>query len=222
MSVVFTESCTAPEIDKKEIFRYAGCAKPDSALVSLVDECLFECEDKLSYKVCFAEFPIKPCGGTVEFPFMTAKSLGLSKNLDGCKSTVVFAATVGIGLDRLIAKYSRISPSRALIFQAIGAERIESLCNAFNRKTREKYESLGMSLRPRFSPGYGDFALEHQADIFRALDCPRKIGLTLGGSLLMSPSKSVTAIIGVSDGKKGCGIENSCLSCGKTDCDFRR
>jgi len=36
-----------------------------------------------------------------------------------------------------------------------------------------------------------------QRDIFAVLDCPRKIGLSLNGSLLMSPSKSVTAIIGI-------------------------
>ena len=55
-----------------------------------------------------------------------------------------------------------------------------------------------MYTRPRFSPGYGDLPINMQKDIFAALDCPRKIGLSLNESLLMSPSKSVTAIIGVS------------------------
>jgi cobalamin-dependent methionine synthase I len=36
-----------------------------------------------------------------------------------------------------------------------------------------------------------------QKDIFAALDCPRRIGLTLGEGMLMSPTKSVTALIGV-------------------------
>ena len=95
-------------------------------------------------------------------------------------------------VDRLIAKYNRISPSKALIFQAIGAERAESLCDLFCDEMKEKY-----STNPRYSPGYGDLPLDIQRDIFAVLDCPRKIGLTLNDSLLMSPSKSVTAIIGV-------------------------
>ena len=76
-----------------------------------------------------------------------------------------------------------------------------------------------MQLRPRFSPGYGDLPLELQKDVFRVLDCPRKIGLSLNESLLMSPSKSVTAIIGI--GKGDVEAENKCSACEKTDCAYR-
>jgi len=44
--------------------------------------------------------------------------------------------------------------------------------------------------------------LETQRDIFALLDCPRKIGLTLTDSLLMSPVKSVTAVMGIEKGNK--------------------
>ena len=52
------------------------------------------------------------------------------------------------------------------------------------------------NFRPRFSPGYGDFPLTAQRDIFAILDCPKRIGLSLNQSLLLSPTKSVTAVIG--------------------------
>ena len=48
-------------------------------------------------------------------------------------------------------------------------------------------------------PGFGDFGLEYQPFIFEALDCPRNLGLTLTDSFLMSPTKSVTALIGILD-----------------------
>ena len=57
----------------------------------------------------------------------------------------------------------------------------------------------GETLRPRYSPGYGDLPLAFQQDLFRALDCERRLGLTLTDSLLMVPSKSVTAIIGMKE-----------------------
>ena len=82
------------------------------------------------------------------------------------------------------------------MFQALGAERIESLCDTF---CNDMNNELGVRLKPRFSAGYGDLPLEVQKDIFRVLDCPRKIGLTLNDSLLMSPTKSVTAIVGIED-----------------------
>ena len=54
------------------------------------------------------------------------------------------------------------------------------------RNAKEK----GLYLRPRFSPGYGDFALEYQKDIFRMLECEKRIGITLTEGNLMMPSKS--------------------------------
>ena len=90
----------------------------------------------------------------------------------------------------------------------------------FCNELAETYATEGLSLRPRFSPGYGDFPLEAQESVFKALDCHRKIGLALNDSLLMSPSKSVTAIVGLgaADGAKLSG----CASCDKLDCAFRR
>ena len=100
-----------------------------------------------------------------------------------------------MGLDRLIARYSSLSPVRALCLQAIGAERIESLCDTF--QTELCYATFHGRIHARFSPGYGDLPLDFQREIFRTLDCPRRIGLSLSESLLMSPSKSVTALIGI-------------------------
>ena len=81
-------------------------------------------------------------------------------------------------------------------------------------------QAEGKFLKPRFSPGYGDLPLEMQRDIFRVLDCSRKIGLTLNESLLMSPSKSVTAIVGIG-GEEYQKEKNKCGACPNLDCAFR-
>ena len=52
-------------------------------------------------------------------------------------------------------------------------------------------------LKMRFSPGYGDFSLNHQRDFFRLLNLEKNLGMSLNSALLMSPSKSITAVIGV-------------------------
>ncbi|MBQ2880040.1 MAG: Vitamin B12 dependent methionine synthase activation subunit, partial [Anaerotignum sp.] len=142
------------------------------------------------------------------------------QRLRGCNSALVFGATIGIEIDRLISKYGRISPSKALFFQAIGAERIESLCDVFCHDISYTLKTEGLHLLPRFSPGYGDFPLDFQKDIFRALDCYRKIGLSLNESMLMSPSKSVTAIAGISHNPRK-NTDKKCSICTKTDCFFR-
>lgn len=213
------KSYGAPEFDKKEILRYAGVKNCDGTLGALIDECIGEAEGQLVYKVCFREFPVTVGEGILDLSFAQTQSEDLKKNLSGCSEIVLFAATVGIGIDRLIAKYQTVSPVKALLFQAIGAERIESLCNAFNAEIAEKKKPLGT--RPRFSAGYGDLPITLQKNIFSVLDCQKLLGVTLNGSLLMSPSKSVTAIIGVGGG--ACGEKKSgCETCGISECRFRR
>lgn len=86
---------------------------------------------------------------------------------------------------------------------------------------RRQAQAAGGDTRPRFSPGYGDLPLALQRDIFHALDCARKIGLTLNDSLMMSPAKSVTAIIGITD-RAGENTGKDCTGCDKQDCVFRK
>lgn len=182
-----------PPFNMQEILRYMGCAKQNDESLTLANECIEKCKDVLSYTVCYDEFPISFSAGGVIFPFAEVPSTALSRHLAGYERAVIFAGTVGIGLDRLILKYSRISPSYALAFQAIGAERIEALCEVFCDDLKSKKNETSF----RFSPGFLDFTLDFQKEIFKVLDCSRKIGLSLNSALMMSPSKSVTAIIGV-------------------------
>lgn len=215
------ETFSEPPKNIREIMRYIGEREVNSQTESLIEECLTEMKGKLSYRVCYREFPISVSVDGVDLSFVKTDSKRLAKNLDGCESAVIFGATVGIGVDRLISKYSRISPVKALIFQGIGAERIESLCDAFCDKLSVLKGEENRFLRPRFSPGYGDLALTVQKDIFKVLDCERKIGLTLNESLLMSPSKSVTAIVGVAEKLQKCKT-NKCDTCDiSQDCQFR-
>ncbi len=190
MNILLQKNYTEIPINKAEILRYAGC-KNDCEL-PLVDECLSEVKDKLFYKICYRFFDVKFTENEIDLGFAKTNSESLRRNLDGCEKIILFSATIGIEIDRLIKKYNKISPSRALVFQAIGAERVESLCNSFNEEMSEEF-----LLKPRFSPGYGDLSLDIQKDIFNVLECPKNIGVTLNDSLLMSPSKSVTAIIGI-------------------------
>lgn len=194
---VFIKSCNPTDFNRAEIFRYAGVKEADSLMNELLEQCLDECKDCFSYSVCYTELPVSFNGELTCFGGIKTSSKSLRAALNGCEGVVVFAATVGIGIDRLIKKYSLVSSSKAVMLQAIGAERIESLCDCFCDDLRSEFSEKGFSLRPRFSAGYGDFSLEFQKDIFDLLDNGRRIGLCLNSGMLMSPTKSVTAVIGI-------------------------
>ena len=202
METVFSLSFAEPKINEKEILRYMASLAGGEEIHSLVDECLTEVLGMLEYKVCYAVLPVEIDGNIITLPCGRIESKNLAKNLSGCGRSIVFAATIGIGIDRLISKYSRLSPSKALCLQAIGAERVEALCDDFCKKIEKEYKINGENLKPRFSPGYGDLPLETQKMIFSLLDCPKRIGVSLGESLLMSPSKSVTAFVGITECKE--------------------
>ncbi len=245
-------------INIREIWRYAGlkgelpkgfredsCAgypdadkdsHSDEPLGLLLEEVLSEARGLFNYGLCYLKAPLDRRGEKAILPF-EADSGQIDRLLKNSREVIVMAATIGHGIDRKIARYKKFGPTKALLFQALGAERIEALCDLFCAEIKKEEEARGNTVTPRFSPGYGDLSLSVQTDIVRILDCGRNIGVSLNKSLLMSPSKSVTAIFGI-EKRDGMGYpleegdpqrdetedakKENCIRCGRTDCEFRR
>ncbi len=184
------ESITVP---RSEVCSYLGMAgATHDTLQDEIDDCIKEMLSVITFRACYECYKITASGKRLDLGFAEVESADLSERLKGCSKIILLTATLGIGADRLIARYSLTEPSRAVILQAVASATIEAcldrLCTEFSREFRT---------RERFSCGYGDLELSLQRDIFAALSCEKHIGVTLNASLLMSPSKSVTAIIGV-------------------------
>ncbi len=197
LTVVHTRTYDAPPIDKEEALRYAGVRAGNDEIERLLQIVIDENADDLTYKACMSAFALHTNGDAVDLGFSEVVSADLRRCLDGCSHIVLFAATIGLPIDRSIARYGAQSATRAVLLQAFGTERIEGLCDAVCRDIHTQARAHGYTVTPRFSPGYGDLPLSLQRDIVRVLDTPRRIGLTLNDSLLMSPAKSVTALVGL-------------------------
>ena len=111
---VYTWSCPAPPVSRREILRYMKCGANTDELSELIDTCLDVALPLLSYRVCYTRLNVDQRGDTLDFGAFCTHSHDLRKNLAGCREVLVFAATVGIEIDRLISRYTRISPSKAL------------------------------------------------------------------------------------------------------------
>ncbi len=216
MTMVLTKNLSLPPVCRREVLRYAGCREETEEAAVLLDACLAEAEPILKPGVCWLRLSVAVEHDVCQIGSVSIASRDLAKNLADCREVVVFAATVGPALDRLITRYGVVSPARAVLLQALGAERAEALCDVF---CKELSEQTGMGLRPRFSPGYGDLPLETQRTIFSLLTPMRHIGLSLTESLLMSPTKSVTAFVGLTEEKTQ--KANKCALCDKKGCVFR-
>ena len=190
---VYVKQYSCPKIDKIEMLRYAGVKSQNDDCGELLDELCSTIIPRLSYKVCYTVLPVcrgdHICIGGVDF-----SSNMLSEHFREATYALLFCATVGGEIDRQIARYSLRSPLHALLCNAIGTERVEALCDVFCRDIAAALSSPFERL-PRYSPGYGDLSLECQRAVFDILSPERYIGVTLRESMIMSPSKSVTAFI---------------------------
>ena len=200
--IVRTLHYEQPPVNRQEVLRYMGCREVTDEMLALVETCMSMAKEAFDFRVCYTGTFVRVEGDRVDLGFARVNSHALALNLKDCSRAVIFGATVGLEIDRLITKHGRLSPAKGLCLQALGAERIEALCDLFNGEIMSREAEAGNTTRPRFSPGYGDAPLELQRHMFAVLDVPRRIGVSLNDSLLMSPSKSVTAIIGIKEKKE--------------------
>lgn len=207
------------KVNRAEALRYLGYTNKvstDSVTENLIDGCEKELMGAVSGRCCYAYAPIDfPRENVVDIGFGDVVSKSLYTHLQGCNSVILFAATIGIGVDRLIAKYSRLSPAKSLVIDALASSAIEYWCDRAEQRITAREEKHCS----RFSAGYGDFSLEHQRDFVQVLDVSRRLGVTLSDSLLMTPAKSVTAVIGLGAMSKTC--EHKCAVCGNKQCIYR-
>ncbi len=183
-----------------ETLRYLGPRglKPDAALLRTVEEALKKLKKTVRPRFVQKLFTVRTWDESiyVDGAFMT-KSCDLYRNLNGCTEAVLFACTLGSEADRLIRRSSVKSMADAAVYQAACTSLVEELADSVNEKIEQDAKMRGMKARPRYSPGYGDCALDVQKDFFRLLELPKQLGLSLNAALLVVPEKTVTAFVGL-------------------------
>ena len=113
-------------------------------------------------------------------------------------------------------------PDIGVVLDSCGIQAVEQIADMAEQEIEACVSSEGYHLTWRFSPGYGDLPLDTQKELVQVLDMHRKIGVSLTDSCLMVPSKSVTAILGISDTKRD-KRENKCDFCNnRQKCIFRK
>ena len=117
--------------------------------------------------------------------------------LEPCEEVVLFGATLGPGVERLMMRYEVVNAADSVIMDACASTAIENICNNFESDMRRAVEAEGRYLTDRFSPGYGDLPITEQPKFFALLDMTRRIGVSLTLTTIMVPRKSVTAIMGI-------------------------
>ena len=212
---------TPPDAD--EVLRYMGTPPEaaDERLRALVAECsarlLNAAQPRWVCKVfdlSFEENGVRLDGG------LLLPGQALREHLSGCSQVCVLCATLGAQADVLIRRAECTDMTHALALDCCASALVEQLCDRIEHQVQTQLPNRFFPYR--FSPGYGDLPLEVNTTLLTLLDAPRTIGLCAAASHLLTPRKSVTALLGVSDHP----IEpkkRSCPGCPARDgCQYRK
>lgn len=202
--MVYTVKTYIADSDKliipgREVARYLGYSR--EAIMAgdeMIEKTIAGVRKLIAGKAVYCRYPLSLFGEDgIQMPYGEVHSLQLHENLKGCTEIYIFAATIGAAFDRELNRARIRSLADAALLQAAGAAAVEAVCDELNELLEKEAAAEGKKLRRRFSPGYGDYALENQKGIFDILNPSKLIGLSLMDTLIMSPEKSVSAVIGV-------------------------
>jgi hypothetical protein len=133
-------------------------------------------------------------------------------------SAALFLCTAGEGISRHSKKLS-ISGDSVLsyVYDVIGSITVEKAMDKIQKSLESEVMKSGLSVSDRFSPGYCDWNVNEQQLLFSLL--PENFcGITLSGSSLMDPIKSVSGIIGIGSGLRQKGYQ--CKWCNDQNCIY--
>ena len=207
-----------------DVLRYIGIPKDkaDEQIKEKVEESFKVLHQVATPKIAYQKIKVALEGDKVILQGMPngLQSRDLVKLLKNSKSCFIMAATLGIEVDRKIANLQKIDILQAMIIDACASVLIDDVCDQAEIEIMNRLEA-GQYLTMRFSPGYGDVPLEFSEEILDMLMAQKRIGLTLTKTHILLPTKSITALIGLSNQK-----ENRQKSCGHCNlvktCIYRR
>ena len=190
-------------VNRDLIYKYLGYNEKENILTSdiknLVEDEIIEVEEKITPKCLFSTILPVNIGKTTFISDLELLGEDIKLHLKGSTHAVLFAATLGVNIDKLIRKYEQTSMTKVVIIDAICNVIIEEFADEKENEYRDKLKTEGLYLTERYSPGYGDLPISSQSSVLSALDAQRKIGLTVTNSGIMIPRKSITAILGISN-----------------------
>lgn len=169
-------------------------------LVRTVEEAFEKLEGYITPRIVWGRFHVVHVDGGIEIEggYIWSKDIArLTARSDEC---YVLAATLGQETDRQIALAQRKNMLDGIALDACASVRIDDFVDeAVSREIGANLRE-GERLTSRFSPGYGDLSMNVTEEIIGLLDATRRIGLSVTRSLMMTPVKSITAIIGLRQG----------------------
>lgn len=144
----------------------------------------------------------------------------IKKMLKGSESYAFLIATAGPGPESLARELlEKGDYLEGYITDLLASALVESITNQAQEHLRRMAADKGLLISNRYSPGYCSWDVSEQQKLF-GLFPENFCGITLTDSSLMSPIKSVSAVLGIGPAMKY--QEYTCEICSMKDCSYRK
>lgn len=198
-------------LDKGKALRYLGYdGAPDvvtAGLLARAEEMVLQiAEPRATWRQCGLERPgnaLRLAGSSV---LLTGADI--RRHLNGCISCIVLAVTLGFEVEQALRRAMAQDMAFATMLDAACDVAVEQIA----KRVQDAAAVPNSCMTTRFSPGYGDLPLAAQHDICCFLDTARQIGLSVTPAHILTPRKSITALIGLS-GKPTTKTIHPCKLC---------
>lgn len=194
---------------------------PDSESYALVAEIVEQTFDALKgTREIIGGYRILDCRGVDVKEGNVSCSLGdlhtgrkISGYMKDAGRIALFLCTAGQRFTELSRTYQQNGDFlEAFVVESIGSATVENAMDKIQLALEEEVTNQGEKITNRYSPGYCEWALSGQRDLFAYIG-EHPTGITINASCLMQPIKSVSGIIGIGDKVRkrpyGCSICNS-------------
>ncbi len=199
-------------IDVREALRYLGVrGEADAALAADMTALAREVETR---------YPPRWVWRCCQVAELALPGETAARMLADCTQAAVLVCTLGMAFEVRTRQEQARSMARAVMLDALGSAWVEAGCDAAALELANRFP--GMFFTDRFSPGYGDLPLDVQPGLLDFTDAARRVGVNETESHLLTPQKSVTAIIGIA-GKPQRARIRGCAFCAMRDaCTLRK
>lgn len=201
------ESYSIQELNKREVLRYMGYRGQEYSpeIESLIQEEMGRCLSISQPRGLVQTFRVAGEGTTaeglpevrLEGTALTLVGRSMQRHMRGAVGVGVLAVTLGMANERELKRLSLTDNLRQIVFDAASTTLVEAAADEADASIGRMAAEQGLYPNHRFSPGYGDMPMSTQPVLLATLDAQRRLGITLTPTLLMTPTKSVTAVIGL-------------------------
>jgi hypothetical protein len=213
-------------IDPDEVLRFqgykAGIDFPSADVMALFDEALALGRTLMTPRAALRTYRVIRDGDRLRAGGLTLTIPRIEERWGAIEEITAGVCTIGAALERRAAALweARELPL-AMMLDSVGSGAVESLAEYVNDQLCGEGIARGVKVTNRVSPGYGGWDVAEQALLWQL--CPGDaVGVTLNDTCFMTPTKTITILVGAGPAARVDDYFSQCARCWMRDCAYRR